>query len=208
MIEKATSRRLLHSAFGNLEKCIQGIYLYHPELYLYQPQNIPLHSIPLLSKQDENLRNILNRVFDYHTDERYSKARYIFFEESFSVDNEQVGDLDLVRFLAETLNKNEMLIKRHPRSIGNPYQVYGLQEGLSSIPWELIQMNEDISNKVLLTISSGSVLSSALYFGEPVQTYILYKCLSLVSPMNSMLIISAVLPKTMAGFTLSTIWTN
>lgn len=45
----------------------------------------------------------------------------------------------------------------------------------SSIPWEAIQLSGDFSDKVFLTINSGSVLSGSTMSEKPVKTFYMYK---------------------------------
>ena len=44
-------------------------------------------------------------------------------------------------------------------------------------------MNNNFSDKVFLTISSGSVLASRLYFGDTIKTFLLYNCTNNMSDM-------------------------
>ena len=44
-------------------------------------------------------------------------------------------------------------------------------------------MNNDFSDKVFFTISSGSVLASKLYFGDNITTYLLFNCTEKMSDM-------------------------
>lgn len=46
---------------------------------------------------------------------------------------------------------------------------------INIIPWEAIQLSGDFSDKVFLTINSGSVLSGSTMSEKPVKTFYMYK---------------------------------
>lgn len=185
-LEKTALRaRLIKLAFGDLQKRVQGVYLFHPELF---EQTVPYPLLPIerIRKDDGELKETLNQIFQYRPDEALASARYIFMEESFRANGQDVGDVELIEQIAERVGKENLVIKRHPRSPGDPFAGMGIAVSkASSLPWELIQMNMDFSDKVLLTITSGSVLAGALYFDEPVQVRMLFRCLPGGSPMAS-----------------------
>ena len=182
-LEKTALRaRLIKLAFGDLQKRVQGVYLFHPELF-ERTVPYPLLPIECICKDDGELKEILNRIFQYQPDEALASAKYIFMEESFRAGGQDVGDVDLILHLAELVGRENLVIKRHPRSPGDPFAKTGIAVSRASgIPWELIQMNEDFSDKVLLTITSGSVLAGALYFDEPIPVRMLFGCLPGGSP--------------------------
>ena len=47
----------------------------------------------------------------------------------------------------------------------------------SFIPWELIVLNQDMRDKVFITIASGAAINPYLYMGLPITSYSLLNCL-------------------------------
>lgn len=165
----------------DIKSKIDSKYLYHPELICYKTNKKIKKINPL--DGDANLVKYFNEVFDYN-EKLFIKEKYIFFEESFFCDNKEIDDLDLILDIANVVGKDNLIVKLHPRNKINRFEKYGIHTMKNiGIPWEIIQMNDDFSNKVLLTISSGSVLASRLYFNDDIKTYLLYNCTSQMSDM-------------------------
>ena len=165
----------------DIEKSIESLYLYHPDLLCYDLK-YKTEQIKLINKEDEKLKEVYNYIFDYKKET--IKQKYIFFEESFFCDNKDIDDLELVLKIAEIVGKENLLVKLHPRNTIDRFKKYGIQTNKTiGIPWEVIQMNNDFSDKVFFTISSGSVLASKLYFGDNITTYLLFNCTEKMSDM-------------------------
>ena len=151
-------------------------YIFYPELLLYNTNSKIMKISPINKKNKELVKN-LNSIFDYKEVVDEYKPKYIFFEESFFCDGFEIDDLKLVLNIADVVGKENLLVKLHPRNKIDRFKEYGIQTNKTiGIPWEIIQMNNDFSNKVFLTISSGSVLASKLYFNEEIKTYLLFNC--------------------------------
>lgn len=160
----------------SLEKNISKFYFYHPRLVLFN-DNYEYETIENLNRNNKELLYILNKTFDYkHIINEYNK-KYIFFEESFYEDGRDIDDLELILKIADIVGKENILIKLHPRTKINRFDKFGILTNKTvGIPWEVIQMNNNFSDKVFLTISSGSVLASRLYFNDNIKTYLLFNC--------------------------------
>lgn len=181
--KKWIHRWMIRCAFGDIGHRVQGLYLFHPELF-QQNVNYPLFHIKPLDKNDGELKQILNRVFGYRPDSRLLCADYIFLEESFRLSSPEIDDVDLVCRVAEIVGKERLVVKQHPRSPNNPFEKRGIVTAQSeNIPWEVILMNEDFSDKTLLTVMSGTALAQALYFHEPIRTFLLFRCVQCRPPM-------------------------
>ena len=166
-------RRILNRK--DLYKKISTLYLYNPDLLCYIPK-CKVDIIPKLSRDDENLKKICNNIFNYKDDKNIMK-KYIFFEESFFCDGYNINDLELVLKISEIVGKDNLLIKLHPRNSVDRFEKYGIKTIKAiEVPWEVIQLNNDFSNTVLLTITSGSVLSSRIFFDDNTKIYMLFNC--------------------------------
>lgn len=76
--KKWSHRWMIRCAFGEIERRIKGVYLFHPELFR-QKVSYPLLRIRLLDRGDEELKRILNHVFGYAPDPQLRRADYIFW---------------------------------------------------------------------------------------------------------------------------------
>ena len=158
----------------NLDNIVNKLYLYHPELICFDT-NLEIEQIPTLDKNNKILKDALNKIFNYKS--QPIKQKYIFFEESFFCDNKGIEDFTLIKDIINIVGKENIIIKLHPRNKVNRFSDIGVSTLKNiGIPWEVMQMNEDYSSKTFITISSGSILASKLYFHENVKTYLLYNC--------------------------------
>lgn len=87
-----------------------------------------------------------------------------------------IGEYELVCKVAKLVGIDNLLVKTHPRDSRTIYKDHGFNVDVnSSIPWEAIQLSGDFSDKVFLTINSGSVLSGSTMSEKPVKTFYMYK---------------------------------
>ncbi len=163
----------LHSS--TLAMKVDEMFFYEPELVLFK-NSCKISPIPKIDKNDLQTKDILNKMFDYTKSDEYDR-KYIFFEESYNVDGKEMDDLELVLNIADKVGRENMMVKLHPRSKVDRFAEYGIKTNKTvGIPWEVIIMNNDFSDKVFMTIASGSVLSPRILFGENVATYMLFNC--------------------------------
>jgi hypothetical protein len=120
----------------------------------------------------------INDIFDlHHMSDKYDKP-VIFFEESHFTDGFEVPDVEIVDQIAQIAGKDNIMIKLHPRSIVNRFARVGYKTNIdANIPWEVIVLNRDFTNKILIAIASGSVLYPYLYFGIPLKSFSLLNTL-------------------------------
>ena len=163
--------------------CIKKNYLFHPDLLIYNPVG-DVEQIENINRDDVKTISEINKTFNYNKLNDIYNRKYIFFEESFFCDKKGIEDMDLILKLSEIVGKENILVKLHPRNTVDRFSKYGiLTNKTEGIPWEVIQMNNNFDGKVLLTISSGSVLASKLYFNDNIKTYVLYNCTKKMSDM-------------------------
>lgn len=171
----------LQSLFGitTLSQKITKVYLFHPELVRVDLK-CTIEKIPLLSRNDKKLKSVLNSIFNY-TNEKLYEEKYIIFEETFFADNESVNDIELFEQIAKCVGKENILIKLHPRNPYNRFKEKGFKTNSDvGTPWELIQLNNNFNEKIFLTIASGSILASSLYFQDDIKSLFLYKCTNII----------------------------
>lgn len=162
-----------------LKDYIKDFYLLTPELLQWE-LDVPVNKVEKINPKDNIYLEICNKVFGYYdTVDNYDK-KYIFMEESFFADGKPVPDVELVNELAKRVGKDNIMVKIHPRNPINRFAELGYKTNKDTgIPWELICMNtSNIEDKILLTISSGSIINPIMIFGIPVKAYSLYDVVS------------------------------
>lgn len=181
--KKPLFKVLIKAGFGDLEKHTKGLFLFHPELWR-KKTGYPVITIPPMEREDHELQRVFNHTFGYDAQRDGIPEKYIFMEESFRASGVEIDDVELVCEIAEAVGRENLVVKLHPRSTEDPFSACGLKVSrLSQVPWEVVLLNENLSEKTLLTITSGSVLASALYFEQRIRAYLLYRCITKKSPM-------------------------
>ncbi len=146
-------------------------YCYYPEIYNGRgiAKKVPLICRDCLTTYQ------LKQIFKPSMDEY--KQKYIFFTSVYDFEGGcPVGEYELVAKTARLVGNDNLLVKTHPRDRRTIYIDNGFNVDKNSvIPWEVIQLSGDFSNKVFLTINSCSVLSGSTMSENPVRTYYLYK---------------------------------
>lgn len=166
---------------GKLLDEIRGIFVFHPELFDWK-RKIKLHKIPIIKKEDEKMRVILNQFFGYKNQEKqFEGKKVIFFEESFVPDGEHANDKYLLDMIAQRVGKENVLVKLHPRSRENRFEGYEIYEQ-SNVPWEVVFMNHDFRNITLVSISSGSTMHPYVLFGDTMPVVVLQKMANMTLP--------------------------
>lgn len=158
----------------SVKGAISKVLLYHPEYLTYEMPYI-VKKIELLSKSNKELKQLINHIFEYeHFEKKDMKS--IIFEECFYADGNPINDYELFCKVCELFPQKQVMIKLHPRNEINRFQNIGIEVmEKSEIPWEVIQMNNNCDDLIFITITSGSVLGTLLYFEESIPTVFLYK---------------------------------
>ena len=150
-----------------IDNC-HNFYCFFPEYYkgIYKATEIPL------IKDDDVIRNQLAEVFDV-TDEDFIDEKYIFFTSVYDFEGEnQIGEFDVVNRVAELVGKENLIIKIHPRDTRDIYERNGIKTAkASSVPWEALQLRFGFYDKVLLTATSGAIISTNMMVSRPIKSY-------------------------------------
>lgn len=158
---------------------LSTLYVFNPMFLSWSPKNGQIIELPRLTNLSEDFTCNLNYIFGYNTSiDKYDK-KLIFFEESHVMEGFEVPDIQILERIAQKIGKENIMVKIHPRNPVNRFAKLGYKTNVvTSIPWELIILNQPMADKILVTISSGSVIYPYLYFGIRVKTYSLLNCLS------------------------------
>lgn len=157
-----------------------GIYLFDKDAIMWKPNTVVLE-IPKIDVNNIEFKNTINIIFDYqNTCDAYDK-KYVFMEESFFADGFKVNDVEVVQQIAKVVGKENIMVKIHPRNPVNRFKELGYKTNENThIPWEVIVLNQDMSDKILLTFASTAVLNPFRLFGQNTKVYSLYKCFETV----------------------------
>ena len=157
---------------------LSTLYLFHPQFLSWEFPSEKICKLPLLSSENAPFMNMLNTLFNYaECKDEYDK-KVIFFEESYYVEGESVPDIQIVEQIAQKIGKENVMIKVHPRNPINRFRQLGYKTNTDSfIPWELIVLNQDMREKIFVTIASGAAINPYLYIGMPIRSYSLLNCL-------------------------------
>ncbi len=149
-------------------------YCFFPAFY---NGNFTAYQIPLI-KDNDLIHDQLAMIFDINESMRI-KEKYIFFTSVYDFEGDSpIGEFEVVNKVADIVGKNNLMIKMHPRDRRNIFQKSGIRVLTnSSIPWEALQLYFNYYDKVLLTATSGAVLSVNLMVENPIRSYFLFnKC--------------------------------
>ena len=159
--------------YGNVD-CL---YVFEPDCMLWN-QGIKVLEIPHIDPLNEEFKNCINIIYDYKNMTDVYDKKYIFMEESYYADGEYVDDVGLLKIISEIVGQDNCMVKIHPRNPENRFGKLGYKTNINtSIPWEVIVLNQDMENKILITIGSTSVINPIRIFGYKIKAVSSYKCL-------------------------------
>ena len=91
--------------YGNIE----GVYLFHPEDMLWEP-DFRLLSMKKIDCKDTHFLQLCNKVFGYNEScDKYDR-KYIFMEESFAAEGMPINDLELLGKIAQRVGKENIMV--------------------------------------------------------------------------------------------------
>lgn len=155
---------------------IKKAWYFEPSLVQYS-SNYEICAIPKMDNIASDVLKKINRIFDYEKWEKTFEVDTIFLEDSWHLRNSEYGDLQLIELISNTVrDKNEFMVKLHPRSKDNRFERLGVKTNQSSVPLEVIVMNSKNNNNRYLSIGSGAPLVCLANFSMPNTVIMLYKC--------------------------------
>lgn len=143
--------------------------------YLFAPNNaviVPKHPIIKMPGITNEIKEILVSIYGYH---KIPEEKYIFFSSCFYEDKYTTNEVEIAEHFAEVVGKENMIIKPHPRATYNIYELRGFKTMSDrNVPWEIFLLNYRKDDKVLVSVCSTAIFSSAYIFNVPL-TIILLK---------------------------------
>ena len=166
--------RIIRHLLGkrDITEAYANFYCFYPQIY--KGELTPMQ-VPLLTLGGE-CANILKKIFDIDGKTLDYSKKYIFFTSVCDIEGgEPIGEFELVKHVANIVSKDDLLVKIHPRDRRTVYQDAGFTvDKNSAIPWEALLVCLDFSDKVMLTVNSGSVMSTNLFTESGARSYYLY----------------------------------
>jgi len=156
----------------NIIDNIGNFYCFYPELYKlnFTPVEVPQFS--------NNSINIITKVFDVKKENCYINEKYIFFSSVYDFEGEEpIGEFEIIKKIANIVGIDNLIIKKHPRDNRDVFEKAGIHVAkVSNLPWEVCQLCCDYSNHILISISSGSLLTINSSIENPITSYYLFPC--------------------------------
>lgn len=150
----------------------QKFYCVYPELYKGFLEAV---QIPQISTENKRLKEVLADIFQIQSGVDYSQFRYIYFESIYDTEGRGIGEVELLLEFAKRVGKENILVKKHPRSTNYVYEENGIAvDTNSAAPFEAIQLNHDMSGCTFVAAMSGSVLSVNSIVDQPSNVLLIY----------------------------------
>lgn len=186
MSSSERSKKMVHYRNKLYRNNIDMVWDY---FYVFEPQLLEFNNtlnIKLINRKialQEKYKDIISKIFNtYEVNNTYNR-NFIIFEESFFTDGFVTDDIELYKKIIEILGSENVTIKLHPRTKINRFSGFGVDvHELESVPWEAIVLTKNLSNVILITLASGSVINSRLLLGDNSKALLLYNCLNKKPP--------------------------
>ena len=159
---------------NTLETQTKYFYCFFPALY---KGKLITKQIPQI-KDTKKIGETLKEIFTVNSEMLCINEKYIFFTSVYDFEGgHPIGETELVLEIADLIGRDNLIVKMHPRDNRNVFQKHGIHVYTqSAVPWEAIQLNNDFSDKVFLTVNSGSVLGANMILKDRAKSYFLYNC--------------------------------
>ncbi len=157
----------------DISKAFNNFYCFYPKLYTGTLQAI---AIPVISSESKCV-DILKNIFDIGRIKLEYPQKYIYFSSLLDFEGgAPIGEYELVKKISGMVDRDNLMVKTHPRDTSDIFEKGGfIVDRNSSIPWEVIQMSGDFTDKVLMSAASSSVLAGSFMSEKPIRTFYMYK---------------------------------
>ena len=166
--------RFFRIALGkkDMYNAYEKFYCFYPQLYSGALSAV---GVPAISSSSE-CADVLRNIFSINGLQITYPQKFIYFSSVYDFEGgEPIGELELVKKVGDMVGKDKLIVKKHPRDTRDVFEKNGLSvDKYSNVPWEVIQLTGDFSDKVFLTATSGSVLAGSFMSDKPVKTIYLY----------------------------------
>lgn len=161
----------------NLRESVMHYYCFNPIFYKRDLQTV---QIPKLG-QDEKVKKVLRDIFVPSGKIDEYNEKYILLTCIYDLEGGgAIGELEVARKIADVVGMDNLIVKVHPRDDSKRFIDLGFKVDVNStVPWEIIQMNLDFSEKVIMTTLSCSPISLSAISEEEMKAMYLFPLCSL-----------------------------
>lgn len=153
-------------------KAVDTYYLYQPELYAICNHPYRLRQIP----NPAEIPEVKEKLLDIYGHESMPEEPYIYLEDFFFADAFVTNDWALFTQVAELVGQKNIIVKRHPRDKYDRFTPFGYKTvGQAVVPWEIQLLCNDLRHKVLISVSSTSILTPFIIFNSDMHVISLEK---------------------------------
>ena len=149
--------------------------LYSPELYykLNPDSTAIVEQMPCLWQQ-KSVKDVINKMFEFKLEDKvHEKVILLDILKEVLSDDEQIRYTRCCNYINSVFHKENIIVKKHPRD--NTENSNFTYYHNSSIPFEVLALNSDISNKIIITYAStGAITPKQIFDKEPI-VILLYK---------------------------------
>ena len=165
-----TKRELIDKLFGVSYNVFKKelYYLYNPKLAL--DEDVFIKKINL---EKNKVKDLVNKVFGYKKEWKIDES-IIFFDGAPEQDNLYS---EIIKIFSKLIKEGEQIVcKKHPRRKDMMYEDTGIKiYEHQSIPFEVCCLNEDLSNKILISFFSSACINPKNIFDQEPEIILLYK---------------------------------
>ena len=154
---------------------LHTFYCFYPEFYDGQ---LSTAKIPPLEHDDAWMRDTLCYLFDVDAEKLVYDRKFLYF--ASMLDSEVVkgesGEFEILKSIVDVVGKDNIMVKLHPRE-NAPERYHDLGVAIdtnSDVPFEVIQLVKDFSDKVFITCLSSSTINLATILPRRSKTYLTY----------------------------------
>ncbi len=156
-MNKIDKKRFGYDYVENLD---YDFFVQHPEKVIYKTKRV-LRAIPIVNRDNKEMIELLNRVFNYKGKEVCEiKEKYIFLDSARYTNQWDAFGRILIPKLREIIGADQLIVKPHPNCDLREYNNMGVKVWKDDmhVPFELYCLTHDISNKVLVNFISTAPL--------------------------------------------------
>lgn len=170
-----------HSVFPENARIYSNItesLLYEPTLFSSKKKSLAHNPLPKSQQCLEKLRPFLYQIFGKPD---LPEERYIFFNEPLAfAEGKNSNELDILDHISEIVGKESIVVRVHPRCRQSQFELHGYKTmPVTDTPWEVFASLGEISDKVLMAISSDCLFTPNVVFGSSVNSIYLNRIMSL-----------------------------
>lgn len=144
---------------------IKNIFLYYPEFYT-APNGVPAVPVPQLDGMEPAFTVLLDSIFGRYT---LPEQKYLFLDECFVDESLAANDIELLDKVGDAVGKENIAVLLHPRSVKKEplYKLHGYEVyPMGKTPWQTAFLDPEAPEKIVLTVSSESMLDPLLAAGR------------------------------------------